>query len=307
MQRQVEIAVALSAGWPLTRTAGQPRGERRKRLFRETPKQRLRRIALGTVWALRPKRAANLLPLGALCLDQWLRGNRAALPDPAKPKWDSEFAGFVSDMSVPVLLEAHASGLFPYGHYGPLKWMTPKERCVLSFESYHISRRVRAMLRQNRWRVTFDSDFDGVMAACAAPRKNRPPLTWITPRIMHAYAALHDAGHAHSYEVWDETGALIAGGYGVAVGGMFVIESQFTRVSNASKYGFSVLAWHLAKWGFKLCDNKWATPTTLEQGFHEVPRSEFLGLVAQYAGTDSKPGHWKLEDGPQEIGHADFG
>ena len=52
-----------------------------------------------------------------------------------------------------------------------------------------------------------------------------------------------------SFEVWNERGDLVGGGYGVAVGGAFVTESQFSREPNTSKIGFTVLNWHLAHWG----------------------------------------------------------
>ncbi len=50
--------------------------------------------------------------------------------------------------------------------------------------------------------MTFDRDFEGMIAACAGHWH----LTWITPGIMRAYAELFDAGHAHSFEVWNERG-----------------------------------------------------------------------------------------------------
>ena len=145
--------------------------------------------------------------------------------------------------------------------------MAPPERCVLSFADFHMSKRLRSRLRQNRFHVTFDRDFEGVIKACAGRRDGKWHLTWITPQIMHAYCDLHDAGYAHSFEVWNNDGALVGGGYGVAVGGAFTIESQFTRESHTSKIGFAVLNWHLAKWGFLLNDNKGPTQNTLEMGF----------------------------------------
>jgi leucyl/phenylalanyl-tRNA---protein transferase len=35
-------------------------------------------------------------------------------------------------------------------------------------------------------RFTFDRDFDAVIAACAGPRREHVPLTWITPKMMWA-------------------------------------------------------------------------------------------------------------------------
>ena len=159
--------------------------------------------------------------------------------------------------------------------------MSPPERCVLAFDDFHMSKRLRSRLRQDRYRVTFDRDFDGVIKACAGRREGKWHLTWITPQIMHAYSDLHDAGYAHSFEVWNGDGELVGGGYGVAVGGAFTIESQFTRESHTSKIGFAVLNWHLAHWGFLLNDNKGPTRNSLEMGFRVVPRAEFLARLAE--------------------------
>jgi leucyl/phenylalanyl-tRNA--protein transferase len=126
-------------------------------------------------------------------------------------------------------------------------------------------------------------------------------LTWITPPIMRAYAELYDAGYVHSFEVWNKAGELVGGGYGVVLGGVFVIESQFSHASNTSKIGFSVLNWHLAKWGFLMCDNKLPTPATLQMGFRIIPRGEYLSDLARALGREGKPGRWEVEAGPKLV------
>jgi leucyl/phenylalanyl-tRNA--protein transferase len=118
---------------------------------------------------------------------------------------------------------------------------------------------------------------------------------------MRAYAALYDAGYVHSFEVWNEGGELAGGGYGVAVGRVFVIESQFFRESNASKIGFSVLARHLANWGFVLVDNKWLTATTAQMGFREIPRAEYLRRLAVLAHRPVREGRWEAELDPKAV------
>jgi leucyl/phenylalanyl-tRNA--protein transferase len=133
------------------------------------------------------------------------------------------------------------------------------------------------------------------MKACAAPREGKWPITWITPRIMHAYAALHDAGYAHSFEVWNPAGELVGGGYGVAVGRTFTIESQFTRESHTSKVGFAMLNWHLAKWGYLFSDNKGATRNVLEMGFKPIPRTLFRTLLVEAACEPAHPSRWAVE------------
>jgi leucyl/phenylalanyl-tRNA--protein transferase len=267
----------------------------RATLFEETAAERLQRRILGTAWALRPNRISGLPTLGRVWLSELVRPTRT-LPNPeaalANPPG---LCGFVHDLSVGTLVEAHRRGLFTFAHFGPLKWMAPPERCVLRFGDFHMSKRLRSRLRQNRFHVTFDRDFDGVIKACSEPREGKWRLTWITPRIMHAYRGLHDAGYVHSFEVWNSDGALVGGGYGVAVGGAFTIESQFTRESHTSKIGFAMLNWHLAKWGFLLNDNKGPTQNTLEMGFKVVPRAEYQARLTEAMRMPDRRGRWEIE------------
>jgi leucyl/phenylalanyl-tRNA---protein transferase len=277
-----------------TRPDGSSVASRRATLFRETPTATLQRWALGIAWALRPKRIANFVKTGRVTLAHFLKPSRD-LPDPATLAADEEIIGLATDLSPDVLMDGYVRGLFPLGHLPPPKWMFPLERAVVRPRDFHISSRLRGMMRKNRYRVTFDTDFEGVIAGCAEPRRGLLSLTWITPRVMRAYAKLFDEGHVHSFEVWNGDGALVGGGYGVAVGRVFVIESQFFRESNASKIGFAVLAWHLAKWGFTLMDNKWLTPATERAGFKDVPRQVYLAQLPERWDQPIHPGRWEAE------------
>jgi len=266
--------------------------QRRASLFRETPFAVCRRVVLGMAWAVRPRRLHNLLPL----LPMWFNdvfGRAGALPDVDTIPPDRELAGLARDLSVPTLMEAYRLGLFPHGHIGPAKWMLPAQRGVFELKDFRIPSRLRTIMRQTNYRVTFDQNFEAVIKACAAPRPGKWRLTWIRPQIMYAYARLYDEGHAHAFEVWNARGDLIGGGYGVAAGKVFVIESMFFRESNASKIGFIVLAWHLAQWGFVLCDNKWITPAMAQLRFKQIPRAEYSKRLATLAEGTVKPGHWE--------------
>ena len=143
--------------------------------------------------------------------------------------------------------------------------------------------------------MTFDTAFDDVIQACARPRSGKVPLTWITPRIMTAYAAAFASGDAHSFEVWDRTGELVGGGFGLAYGAMFTTESQFSWAPNTSKIGFAVLNWHLAHWGFVLNDGKQFTPTIDGMGFREIPRDDFVALCDRHGRSPAKSGRWAVE------------
>jgi leucyl/phenylalanyl-tRNA--protein transferase len=265
----------------------------RGRLFRESPSGKLERWALGVAFTLQPDRIAGVPGIARVWLADRFDTSRG-LPDPeralASPRG---LAGIVHDFSSATILEACRRTLFPFAHIGPLKWWSPAERCVLYFDEFHIAKRLRRQMRQQRYRVTFDRDFDGVIKACAGRRDGKWHLTWITPRIMHAYARLFDEGHAHSFEVWDESGRLVGGGYGLAVGSVFMTESQFSLEPNTSKIGFTVLNWHLARWGFAINDGKDPTPTIDGMGFRPVPRAALRERFADAAPLP--PGRWSAE------------
>jgi leucyl/phenylalanyl-tRNA--protein transferase len=267
---------------------------KRDDLFRETPLEVVERCLLGTAWALRPKRIGALPALGALWLKDLIAPSHG-LPDPERTWHDNGMCGIVHDLSIDTLVNAYSRGLFTFAHFGPLKWMSLPERCVLFFDEMHTSKRVARMSRNGKFTVTFDQAFEDVIKACAGRRQNKWHVTWITPQIMHAYATLYDAGYVHSFEVWNEQGTLVGGGYGVACGRVFFTESQFSYESDASKLGFAVLNRHLAEWGYVLNDGKWPTPTITPMGFRNIPRRTFLDLVEEAVKQPGRDGRWQAE------------
>jgi leucyl/phenylalanyl-tRNA--protein transferase len=274
--------------------------KRRAALFRESAGDQIERWALGTAWALHPSRIGNLPALARLWAKDLVRrqGRQArqdGLPDPEQTLNRAGLVGIAHDISVPTLVRAYRNGLFTHAHFGPLKWYSLDERCVLFFNEFHIAKSLRRQMRKGQYTVTFDRDFEGVIKACAGRREGKWHVTWITPRIMRAYAAMFDAGHVHSFEVWNADGALVGGGYGVAIGRIFFTESQFSHEANTSKIGFTVLNWHLARWGYALNDGKWPTPTIANMGFRMIPRAEFRLRIAAAAFEDGKAGRWQVE------------
>jgi leucyl/phenylalanyl-tRNA--protein transferase len=269
---------------------------RRAALFRETPVETLERWMLGTAWAMKPERIAGVPTLARIVASGLVRG-RAELPDPttAVPLPEGLCGMVAGDITGSKLIEAYGRSLFPFAHLGPLKWYSPAERCVLFFDEFHMAKTLRRQIRQGRHTVTFDRDFEGVVKACAGRRSGKWHVTWITPRIMHMFAGLFDAGHVHSFEVWNDAGELVGGGYGLALGSVFFTESQFSLERNTSKVGFSVLNWHLAKWGFTLNDGKFPTPTILDMGFRSIPRAELQTHIDGRKSETLKPGRWQVE------------
>jgi len=177
------------------------------------------------------------------------------------------------EMSVERLLEAYRSGIFPWTS-DPVTWWSPDPRAVLDLGTIHIPRRLQAEVRKHPYRVTFDSAFDVVIEACAAAPRDEDE-TWITEEFLDAYKSLHRAGFAHSIELWRE-GQIVAGIYGVAVGGLFAGESMFHRETNASKIALILLQQRLRDWGFTLFDTQVLTAVTEMLGARLIAREEYL-------------------------------
>ena len=138
------------------------------------------------------------------------------------------------------LIQAYRHGCFPWFQDGqPILWWSPDPRTVLLPDKLHVSRSLSKVLRQGRYRVTFDQAFADVIRACAAPRSYAAE-TWITSPMQDAYLELHRRGIAHSVEVWRDR-VLVGGLYGLAMGQLFFGESTFSRADNASKVGFVTL------------------------------------------------------------------
>ena len=183
------------------------------------------------------------------------------------------------DLSLPRLKNAYSNGIFPwFGPREPIYWWSPDPRAVLFPGRIRITRSLRKTLRNKGYTVSFDRNFAAVVHACAAPR-NYTAGTWITADMHEAYCRLHQAGWAHSVEVWDAQGELMGGLYGVAVGGVFCGESMFSRAADTSKIAFVALAWHLVKWGFALIDCQITNPHLVNMGSEEISRSRFLSIL----------------------------
>ena len=180
-------------------------------------------------------------------------------------------------MLVPgLVLDAYRHGIFPwYEADDPWLWWSPDPRGILPLDAVHVPRRLERTMASGRFRVTRDEVFEAVMRACD---EDRPDGTWIHPAMVECYVALHEAGHAHSLEVWE--GDVLAGGiYGVAFGGGFAAESKFHRVRDASKVALVALARHLLAQGFELLDVQFVTPHLGRFGCVEIPRDDYLARV----------------------------
>ncbi|CAA9419750.1 Leucyl/phenylalanyl-tRNA--protein transferase [uncultured Rubrobacteraceae bacterium] len=136
-------------------------------------------------------------------------------------------------MNPEILESCYRAGAFPMAdRYGGVQFYRSDPRAVLELDSLHVSKSLARVVRKGVYEVRVDRDFERVIRACA-----RRPETWISEEIIRGFVALHESGKAHSVEAYrgDE---LMGGLYGVTLGGAFMGESMFSRMSDASKVCF---------------------------------------------------------------------
>lgn len=184
-----------------------------------------------------------------------------------------------ADLSPKRLLAAYQRGIFPWFSEGqPILWWSTDPRMVLRTADFKISDSLRKTLRKiardSRWEVRFDSAFEQVMRACAAPRRDGPG-TWISEDIIAGYTGLHRQGYAHSSELWLD-GELVGGAYGVSIGAMFYGESMFARVTDGSKVALAYLVHFLRLHGVELIDCQQETGHLASLGARPIPRKDFI-------------------------------
>jgi leucyl/phenylalanyl-tRNA--protein transferase len=206
-----------------------------------------------------------------------LRPDSLAFPDHQAANRDGLLA-LGGDLSVPRLLTAYRSGIFPWTD-DPLTWWSPDPRAIFEIEKFRPPRRLETKLRHHPFTLTFDRDFEAVIHACAEPAEGRES-TWISLRFIDAYIELHRQGHAHSVEVWHD-GKLVGGVYGIAINGFFAGESMFHRETDASKIALCHLIDHLRARGFELFDTQVLSPLTARLGAIEIRRAEYLDRLAR--------------------------
>ncbi len=211
------------------------------------------------------------------------------------PASEAALPGIVAaggNLSPGMLLSAYRQGIFPwYGKGEPILWWSPDPRFVLFPDELHISHSLKKRLRKDDYRVAFDTRFEEVITACGqAPRPGQDG-TWITPEIVAGYLELHRLGYAHSAESY--LGERLVGGlYGVALGRIFFGESMFSREPDASKVAFVRLVELVKTREVTLIDCQVYTPHLEHFGAREIPRSDFLALLATGLDSPTRKGSW---------------
>ncbi len=177
------------------------------------------------------------------------------------------------NLSVERLLKAYSLGIFPwYGKDEPILWYSPDPRMVITPSKFHLSKSLRKVIQSSKFDIFIDTSFKNVIIQCQKIARPGQSGTWINDEMVEAYCRLHDAGYAHSYEVY-ENDDLVGGLYGVALGGVFFGESMFSLVNNASKVAFAYL---LQNSDYRLIDCQVENKHLQSLGAFKIPRDLFI-------------------------------
>jgi len=184
------------------------------------------------------------------------------------------------DLCIERLLLAYQHGIFPWFDGNVPLWWCPDPRFVLFPTDLKVSKSMRQLLQRKAFDCTVNEAFREVIYSCKFADRKDQDGTWITNDVAEAYIALHEAGFAHSAEVWLD-GELAGGLYGVRLGRVFFGESMFSRVSNASKYAFISYVDELMKDDVGLIDCQVYTTHLESLGAAMIERKKFLQLLKQ--------------------------
>ena len=175
------------------------------------------------------------------------------------------------------MIKLYAMGAFPMADSstGKIEWFFPDVRTIIPLNDFRIPRSLKKILIENKFTVTYDTDFLSVVHHCAARKE-----TWISDTLIEAYLNLQKLGHIHTVEVYEDE-KLLGGLYGVSFKGAFFGESMFSLVSQASKVALAHLLNHLREKQFVLLDVQYMTEHLKMFGAKEISFEVYSSLLQQ--------------------------
>ena len=176
------------------------------------------------------------------------------------------------------ILNAYRKGLFPMAEDAGADtffFYEPELRGLLPINGFHVPKNLSKTIRKEKFSVTINQNFKGVIDGCAEATEKRPK-TWINKSIRDIFLILHQARYAHSVEAWNDDGELAGGLYGLALGGVFFGESMFSRETDASKVALIHLMARLWACGYVLCDIQFINDHLTQFGAYEMPQGHYI-------------------------------
>ncbi len=173
------------------------------------------------------------------------------------------------------IIQGYAQGYFLMADEdSQLGWYSSRDHTLIPLdERFHYPNSLRRVLNQKRFTVAINRDFEAVVDGCA----NRE-TTWISGQLKEIYHLLYQTGWAYSFETWQ--GDELAGGIlGIVIGGAFIGESMFYRITDGSKVAMVKLVERLRKRQFVFFDAQMMNPHLQRFGAHSISDNEYQKLL----------------------------
>ena len=179
---------------------------------------------------------------------------------------------------VSAIVQGYAQGYFLMADEtgDRLGWYSSRDRAMIPLDNrFRYPNSLQRVLNSERFTVAVNRDFKATVAGCA----NRE-TTWISPELQEIYWQLYQYGYAYSFETW--LGDELAGGIlGIVIGGAFIGESMFYRISEGSKVAMVKLVERLRENKFVFFDAQMMNPHLERFGAYTVNNKQYQSLLRQ--------------------------
>ena len=179
------------------------------------------------------------------------------------------------ELDIPALIQGYAQGYFLMAdENGSLGWYASRQRALIPLDDrFRYPKSLRRVLNQKRFSIAINHDFSSVIAGCA----NRES-TWISSQLQEIYWQLYQAGWAYSFETWQDE-QLAGGILGIVIGGAFIGESMFYKITDGSKVAMVKLVERLRSRGFLLFDAQMMNPHLKRFGAYMIAEQDYQLLL----------------------------
>lgn len=201
---------------------------------------------------------------------------KPVFPDPGS----ADLSGMLAiggNLNSATLTDAYSKGIFPWYEEGsPILWYSPDPRLILYPYKLKVTKSLKISLK--KYEVKYNTCFRKVIENCADMYRGMQDGTWITKDMKDAYIKLHKSGIAHSFETF-YNGKLVGGLYGVVTGRIFVGESMFHLMPDASKAALYYLCETIKFSGFDFIDCQTETAHLISMGAELISRKDYLQML----------------------------
>lgn len=180
------------------------------------------------------------------------------------------------EFDISAIIQGYAQGYFLMANGTDLGWYSSYERTLIPLDQrFHHPKSLQRVLNSERFTVAVNRDFKAVVAGCADRE-----TTWISQELQEIYWELYQSGWAYSFETWQ--GNQLAGGIlGIVIGGAFIGESMFYRISEGSKVALVELVQRLRSRSFVFFDAQMMNPHLERFGAYRVSEKQYQALLKQ--------------------------